>query len=99
MSSGSSEVKYISSPVTGCTNPKCHGMQSLPGEQVSKQLFYKLFVFTKVSTFQNFVTAIAFVIEKYMPDMFHVDTNLMSTSGFEYALYQRDISQPFKHPI
>ena len=31
--------------------------------------------------------------------MFHVDTNLMSTSGFEYALYQRDISQPFKHPI
>ena len=31
--------------------------------------------------------------------MFHVNTNLMSTSGFKYALHQSDISQPFQYPI
>ena len=38
MSSGSSEVKYISSPVTGCTNPNVIACKACRG-QVSKQLF------------------------------------------------------------
>ena len=34
-----------------------------------------------------------------MPDVFHVNTNLMSTPCFEYTFYQCDVSQPFQHPI
>ncbi len=33
---------------------------------------------------------ITLVVKQYVPDMFHVNTNLMSTSGFKYALHQSD---------
>lgn len=72
-------------------------MQSLLRTNV-KAIICKLLVFIKMSTSQNFVAVIAFVIEEYIPDMFYADTNLMSMSGFEYILHQRDISQSSKHP-
>ena len=73
-------------------------MQSLSGTSV-KAIIYKLFVFTKMSTFQYLVPPIAFVIEQHMSDMFHVDTDLMSTSRLQDTFHKRDVSQAFQHTI
>ena len=70
-------------------------MQSLSGTSV-KAIIYKLFVFTKMGSFQYLMTAIAFVIEQHMTDMFHVDTNLMSTSCFKYTFHKGYVSQSFQ---
>lgn len=75
-------------------------MRVMPAvEQVSKQLIYKLFVFTEMGTFQNLVTAVALIIEEYMADMFHVNTNLMGTSRFKNAFYKSDIAQTLQNPV
>ena len=82
----------------GMHKPQRHGVQSLPRTSV-EAIVYKLFVFTKVSPFQDFVTAIPLVIEEYMTDMLHVHTYLMRTPGFKNTFHQSDISQTFKHPV
>ena len=46
----------------GMHKPQRHSMQSLSGTSV-KAIIYKLFVFTKMSSFQYLMPAIAFVIE------------------------------------
>ena len=78
--------------------PQCHSMQSLSGTSV-KAIIYKLFVFTKMGSFQYLMTAIAFVIEQHMTDMFHVDTNLMSTSCFKYTFHKGYVSQSFQYAV
>ena len=78
--------------------PQCHGMQSLPWTSV-KAVIYELFVFTKMSPFQNLMSAIPFVIEQYMADMLHVDPDLMRTPCLQNTLHQRHIAQTFEHTI
>src|SRR5690554_2474932 len=57
-------------------------MQGLTWQNL-KTVFDKLLVFRKRSAFQNFVAAIAFVIEKCVANVFHVHTNLVRTAGFQ----------------
>ena len=52
-----------------------------------------------MGTFQNLVTAVALIIEEYMADMFHVNTNLMGTSRFKNAFYKSDIAQTLQNPV
>lgn len=98
MSSGSSEVKYISSPVTGMHEAQRHGMQGLARTNV-KAVVYKLFVFGKMSSFQYFVPPVAFVVEEHVADVFHVHTYLVRTPRFEDTLHQRDIAESLQYAI
>lgn len=78
--------------------PQCLGMQGLTGTDF-ETVVYKLFVFAEMSSFQDFMTAIAFVVEQRVPDIFHVYANLMGASGLKHTFHQRDVAQPFQHLI
>lgn len=77
---------------------QCLGMQGLTGTDF-ETVVYKLFVFAEMSSFQDFMTAIAFVVEQRVPDIFHVYANLMGASGLKHTFHQRDVAQPFQHLI
>ena len=52
-----------------------------------------------MSSFQNFMAAITLVIEKNVPYVFHVHTNLVGTPRLKDTLYESHISQAFQHPV
>ena len=112
MSSGSSEVKYISSPVTGgqfgsevhflasdgMDKAQRHGVERLARADV-KAVVYKLFVFGKMCTFQDFVAAVAFVVEEHVADVLHVHTYLVRAPRLEDALDERDVAEALQHAV
>src|SRR5450432_1033962 len=76
------------------TNGFC--MQRLSFANI-KTVVYELFVLIKDCPFKYFISSICFVIEQWMSDIFHMHTDLVSATGFQYASYQGYISQTLKH--
>src|SRR5450755_3694077 len=64
-----------------------------------KTVFDKLFVLIEYGSFYNFITSISFIIEYGVPDIFHVNTDLVRAAGFQYAFNQCYISKSFEHFI
>ena len=62
-------------------------------------VIHKLFIFRRGCSFQNLVSTITLIVEQRMPDIFHMDTYLMRTPGFEAAFHQCDIAQTFQNGI
>ena len=52
-----------------------------------------------MSTFQNFVSAIALIIKEYVADVLHMYTYLMGTSRLENTLHKGDVTQTFQYPV
>ena len=78
--------------------PQRHGVQSLPRTSV-EAIVYKLFVFGKMSSFQNLMTAVAFLVKENMPAVFHVYTDMVGTNRFEQPLHERHIPQALQHTV
>ena len=91
-----SEKQFLA--CAGVNESQCLGVQRLPGTN-GEAIVHKLFVFTKMSSFQYFVPSVTLVIEQYVSDVFHVYTYLVRASGFEYAFHEGDISQTFQYLI
>ena len=64
-----------------------------------KTVFNKLLVFAKNSTLQNLIPSVHGIAEQGVSNMFHVRPDLVCTTGFQLALYQRNIIKPFQHLI
>ena len=78
--------------------PQRLGMECLPGTD-SKAVLYELFISCKSRSFQYFISAITFIVEKRMADIFHMHTDLMRTSRLQAAFHQCHISQTFQHGV
>ena len=80
----------------GVYEPECSGMQGMSGHY-GETVFDELPVFRECGTLEYAVSAISFVVEKRVPDMLHVDSDLMGATGFELAFDQCDISESFEY--
>ncbi len=60
--------------------PQRHGVQRLPRTNI-EAIVYKLFVFGKMSSFQNLMTAVAFIVKENMPDVFNMYTKSLTGHG------------------
>lgn len=68
--------------------------------QVSKQLLTKLFVLCKGGSFQNFhFHRIHFVIEKRMPDVLEMGSDLVGAAGFQNTFHYVHVTQAFQYPV
>src|SRR5205814_145269 len=65
----------------------------------SKTIFYKLFVFAKLSSFYNFIAAIRIIIEQGMTNIFHMHPYLVCAAGFKNTLNQGNVTKSFCHFI
>ena len=74
------------------------GMERLPRTN-GETVIDKLFIFRRGCSFQDLVSTIAFIVEQRMPDIFHMHTYLMRTSGLEAAFHQCDIAQTLQDGI
>ena len=52
-----------------------------------------------MSSFQNLMTAVAFIVKENMPDVFHVHTDLVGTARFEHTLHECHIPQALQHTV
>ena len=75
-----------------------HGVERLARADV-KAVVYKLFVFGKMCTFQDFVAAVAFVVEEHVADVLHVHTYLVRAPRLEDALDERDVAEALQHAV
>lgn len=78
--------------------PQRHSVQRLPRTNI-EAIVYKLFVFGKMSSFQNLMTAVAFIVKENMPDVFHMYTDLVGTARFEHTLHKCHIPQALQHTV
>ena len=75
-----------------------HGVERLARADV-KAVVYKLFVFCKMSTFQDFMTTVAFVVEEHVADVLHVHTYLVRAPRFENTLNECDVAEALQHAV
>lgn len=60
---------------------------------------HKLAILAKIGSLQNLITAIHVIIEQDMPDMLHMHSDLMRTTGFKITLHKSHIAETLKHPV
>lgn len=77
---------------------KSSGVQSLPRAYLEAVL-YECLVSTATLSTEDLGSAIAFVAEERMPDMFHVGTYLMSATGLQNTFNKRYVTEPLKYPV
>src|SRR5437762_9243983 len=70
----------------------------MPGTD-RKTIFHELPVFTEHGALHNFIPSINFIIENWMSQVFHMHPDLVSATGFEFTLYEGDISETFQHLV
>ena len=58
-----------------------------------------MFVLTENGTFYNFIPTISFIVEQWMPYMLHMNSYLVSSARFQFALNKRNIFEPFNNGI
>src|SRR5574344_91209 len=71
-------------------------MQSLPWKNL-KTVLNELLVLGEHCAGQNFISAVTFIIKQRMPDMFHVNSYLMSPSRLQNTLNNSNISKSLQH--
>ena len=69
-------------------------MQCLPRKNF-KTVLDKLPVFAKSGSTQNLVATVIRIVKQRMIDVFHVDTNLVSASCFQFAFNQTNVANSF----
>ena len=74
------------------------GVECLTGTDL-KAVFHELAVFSRSLPPEYLIAPIAGVVEKGMPYMLHVYTNLVRASRFKNAFHHRDISQFFYYAV
>ncbi len=62
------------------------GMEGLPGTN-AETVIDELFVFGKSSAFEDFVSAVLFVVEQGVFDVFEMCPDLMGPAGFQNAFH------------
>ena len=60
-------------------------------------IVYKLFVLAENGAFYNPVASIKIIVEEWMADIFHVDTDLVGPAGFQNTFYQGYIVKPLQN--
>ena len=76
---------------------QCPCMQGLSRKQV-KTILNELFVLGKGGPTKDLVSSIFRIVEQGMPEMLKMHPYLMGASGFQGALHQVHVTQPFQHP-
>src|SRR5687768_6966800 len=75
---------------------QCSCMQCLPGTDL-KAIIDKLLIAAVDRALHDPVSTIEIVIEKRMPNMLHVNPDLVGATGFEHAFNQRYIIESLDH--
>ena len=73
-------------------------MECLPGHQF-EAILYKLPVFREGSSFQDFRSAIKFIVEQRVANMAEMNADLVGPSGFKPAFDERHVAEPFQNPV
>ena len=60
-------------------------------------IFNELFVFGEHRTLHNPITPIGIIIEQGMTYMLHMNPDLVCSAGFQFALHQRNVVEPFQY--
>ena len=68
------------------------GVEGLAGQDL-EAVVNELFVFGKGGSFEDFVAAVALVVEERVSGVLHVDTDLVGAAGLEAALDEGDVSE------
>lgn len=74
------------------------GVQGMPGAD-SEAIVDELPVPGKHGSLHDLIAAVGIVVEQRMPDMLHVNADLVGAARFQDALYQGDISETFQYFI
>ena len=74
------------------------GVQCLTWQHIER-IFYETSVLGINCSLSNTITAVLFVIEYRMSQMRHMYSDLMSSSGFQFAFYQTYVVQRFDNLI
>ncbi len=80
------------------SKPELLGMESLPGKYL-EAILHELPVFGKGCALQDLIAPVIGIIEQRMPDMLHMNADLMRPAGFEPAFDQRNVPQLFQRPV
>ena len=80
----------------GVNKAEASGVQCMSRQQF-ETVFDKLLVFGEGGAFEDPISAISFVVEQRVPDILHVDANLVGATGFETTFDQVDLTETFDH--
>ena len=77
---------------------KANAIPSMVGQDLEAVL-YELFVLGESCPFQDLVTTVSLIIEKWMVDMLEMNPYLMGSAGLKTAFKQAEVAQAFNQPV